>query len=448
MADRTKNVLVRACPGSGKTRVLVQRTLADDYSGHAAKGFLALAYNRDAAAMMKQRFTNSMRENGKHFSSDKHRFSTLHAFCYGLLYKSDVIGNRKVASTSQLHMILKKCSLLAGMMLDEDGLDELAAKIALTRSQTQVDDDQQQMFFHGKPIFAVVDQYKALKMEAGLLDFDDMLIEARHYLSRNADGLMYNGCHLLLDEAQDMNLVQADIIELLASRAESLFCVGDEDQAIYGFRGGNPAFMNDFGKRFTDSSEHILACNYRSTAEIVAAGIRLIAHNENRKPKLIQARPGCSGKHPQVVHSRNFSHEAVRLLQHAGNLHVNDEITTAVLFRTKKQGQLLAGKFRKIKQSGVNIVFSTFHSAKGLEFDNVIIAGACEGITPNARSLEEDGLEEERRLFYVAASRAKKHLIISVPDADDQGNHLKVSRFVEELTGRAEKARKFAWLHF
>lgn len=82
------------------------------------------------------------------------------------------------------------------------------------------------------------------------------------------------------------------------------------------------------------------------------------------------------------------------------------------------------------------VTLMTVHSSKGLEFDKVFICGFEEGVFPHQKSLEENNLEEERRLCYVAITRAKNHLIITSAATRKKYNEdvrCKVSRFLKEI---------------
>ena len=76
--------------------------------------------------------------------------------------------------------------------------------------------------------------------------------------------------------------------------------------------------------------------------------------------------------------------------------------------------------------------FMTMHSAKGLEFDTVFVIGANEKITPYKKAETVEEIEEERRLFYVAMTRAKKRLVISYTK-ERNGKRMEASRFVREV---------------
>ena len=96
-------------------------------------------------------------------------------------------------------------------------------------------------------------------------------------------------------------------------------------------------------------------------------------------------------------------------------------------------------KARKIKGERENKVqLMTIHSAKGLEFEDVFVIHANEGEIPHQKAEKKDEIEEERRLFYVALTRAKNNLCISYI-TQKNGNSIKPSRFVEELLGQRIK---------
>ena len=94
--------------------------------------------------------------------------------------------------------------------------------------------------------------------------------------------------HILIDEFQDINYRQYCIVRLLAERHKNVFAVGDDDQAIYSFRGARPACMQMFVREFA-ATQILLRTNYRSHQDIVEASLLVINENLDRFPKILEA---------------------------------------------------------------------------------------------------------------------------------------------------------------
>jgi DNA helicase II / ATP-dependent DNA helicase PcrA len=114
--------------------------------------------------------------------------------------------------------------------------------------------------------------YGAHKRAHGLVDFDDLLLLWRAALADPAAGPALRGLFdaVLVDEYQDVNAVQADIVALLRPDGSGLTCVGDDAQAIYAFRGANPAHLRALGDTFGDLTVVRLARNYRSRRGVLS----------------------------------------------------------------------------------------------------------------------------------------------------------------------------------
>ena len=115
--------------------------------------------------------------------------------------------------------------------------------------------------------------------------------------------------HVLVDEYQDTNIIQADIIDLLASGHRNLMVVGDDSQSIYSFRGANFSNIIDFPKRYPDCKIFKLETNYRSTPEILHLANLSINNNENQFPKSLKAIRG-EGMRPVIVSAQNVLKQA------------------------------------------------------------------------------------------------------------------------------------------
>jgi DNA helicase-2/ATP-dependent DNA helicase PcrA len=155
-------------------------------------------------------------------------------------------------------------------------------------------------------------KYNERKFEINAMDFDDLLIlwykllcdhpELRDHYARYF-------VHLLVDEYQDTNPLQASIIDLLAEHHRNITVVGDDAQSIYRFRGADCQNILDFPKRYSNCTTYYLCKNYRSTPQILETGNRVIAYNINQFPKNLEAVRN-RGVRPSVVMAENGQREA------------------------------------------------------------------------------------------------------------------------------------------
>jgi DNA helicase-2/ATP-dependent DNA helicase PcrA len=139
--------------------------------------------------------------------------------------------------------------------------------------------------------------YGAHKRAHGLVDFDDLLLLWRAALADGAAGPALRGLFdaVLVDEYQDVNAVQADIVALLRPAGAGLTCVGDDAQAIYAFRGADPAHLRDLGGRFPDLTVVRLVRNYRSRAPILTLANAVRPQAAGLELALTAARDGPPG---------------------------------------------------------------------------------------------------------------------------------------------------------
>ncbi|MHA1672033.1 MAG: ATP-dependent helicase, partial [Promethearchaeota archaeon] len=168
------------------------------------------------------------------------------------------------------------------------------------------------------------------------MDFDDLLVNFLKFIRNKKVAAKYLECirHVLVDEYQDMNAIQAEIVELLGKNAKSITIVGDDAQAIYKFRGGDFQHMLNFPKIFPNCQTYKLETNYRSTPEILKLANASIAKNHvGFKKELRTTRK--SGNLPMMIPCTDLYQEAQlicqQVLQHRDEgIPLNEQ---AVLFR-------------------------------------------------------------------------------------------------------------------
>ncbi len=134
--------------------------------------------------------------------------------------------------------------------------------------------------------------YQARKHERNVMDYDDLLLKLKQLLVEKreiAELYAEQFQHILVDEYQDTNRLQAAIIDLLAVKHRNVMVVGDDAQSIFAWRGAEFTNIYEFPKRYPEAQLFKLETNYRSTPEILALANTSIASNRRQFPKLLKA---------------------------------------------------------------------------------------------------------------------------------------------------------------
>lgn len=591
--------MVLAGPGSGKTTVITHRIKnLIEKAEVRPENILVVTFTKAAAISMQKRFSTLM-NGGK---GQLVTFGTFHSVFYKILRKSrryeateilserqktdyirEIIGRYGISSNdiSELYQnIINDIGNIKGNMLNAQEYEPSCCK--------------------KEDFIKVYNAYNLELKKDGKMDFDDILRECYLLLCENHTILeqwreLYK--YILIDEFQDINRIQMNIIELLASPLNNIFVVGDDDQSIYGFRGARPEIMIEFKDYYPEAELIVLDVNYRSTQSIINVAGRVIENNKTRLDKCAHAnndkdfQPDIrkfrnqveelkfvvskikeyenqgislsemailvrnnsqiqeissflknrkieaeSGKHRsniyngmvakdilsyvrgalkfdgtyfnedliyvlnkpqryisrQVVLSVNMNISAVRRIYSKNNIDsflfhiemirklppqaalsyirkgagyeeylrlyaIENNIPMSGLLKQLEQLVQECSKFNTLEQwinsidsaqnsegqnfgkkssgeGGTNnrINIMTMHSSKGLEFKAVFIVDANQGIIPTSKALRERDFEEERRLFYVAMTRAIDYLNIYAVE-ERLGCPIEVSMFVEEM---------------
>jgi len=152
-------------------------------------------------------------------------------------------------------------------------------------------------------ILAIAPKYRDKKKRLNAMDFDDLLLNWKSLLLGHpevAQEYSERFQHILVDEYQDTNKLQAEIVDILAQGHRNVMVVGDDSQSIYSFRGANFENIIEFPKRYPDAKIFRLEINYRSTPEILKLANSSISNNERQFPKSLRAmRTG--GEMPALV---------------------------------------------------------------------------------------------------------------------------------------------------
>lgn len=612
-------VMCLAGPGSGKTDVLTHHIRYLILEKHVDPfHILVLTFSKASAIEMQNRFLDLMEQEYCPV-----RFGTFHAVFFHILSRYEGYTASDILSISQKKNYLKTVLMQMEYQekIDTDLLEKILSDISYLKNHNHnpvINETESNIPQFGE----IYEKYENLVRQEHKLDFDDMMLLCQKLLENRTDILEEYRReieYVLIDEYQDMNPVQYELVKNLVNPHRNLFAVGDDDQAIYGFRGSNPQIMLDFQKQFPNGRIITFPINYRCTGAIVEAANQVISGNLNRFQKDISANkkqgepvyfkafenkgeeykylvcelkriyasaseslddcaclfrtnmdasylselllkekiPYQMKERPYNPYdhfiSRDFLHylslkegelsleefipvmnrplryisrdaveisgfrneftkekkvsiqklkefyrgkeymqQNVRKLEYDLKRMKNMDIFSAVNYIRKGIGyddflrkkaleqnipseeylnmadeiQRRMGMFeeleqlknhintyresaegpegrRKEKQSGVHIM--TFHASKGLEFDYVYLPDCNEGTIPYKKSITPEQIEEERRLFYVAMTRAKEKLHILYLGGD-KNNRYRVSRFVTDAQTKRKETKRFPYI--
>lgn len=294
----------------------------------------------------------------------------------------------------------------------------------------------------------LIEAYNSYCTNRSYLDFNDMVIKCMS-LFHNYDDISsiyrnrYN--YILVDEFQDVNNLQVDLVKQLLTDNTQLFCVGDDWQSIYGFRGSNVSYIIEFEKHFPAAEVIKLNYNYRSTEHIVGASNEVIKHNKYKVDKDIQA--VNRSEHKIVVYAGNDEQDNIDFCVKTVQQLLEEGIRgDEILFLYRRTSMYRPNPYHNkpslsdtFYKKGIKVSAKTIHSAKGLESKVVFILGLTDGSGGFPDIWSEDRIfhviktvaldllmEEERRLFYVAITRAKEKLYLIT----EKGNE---SAFLNEI---------------
>ena len=396
---------VLAGPGSGKTHVVVNRVRwLIEHENVSPESILCITFTNKAAKELRNRLGKSVGENvvkgitAGTFHALAARILRKHVERLGIartsdftIYDSDdskavvkdiLVEKLKMAKKEANPLSLKsllslaKCSLKTSVNVNSR--TALESGLIMRRRGTPISYDELNSNYREFDI--VWPEYEKKLREANAFDFDDLLSVVVHLLESRPDAkrsLQNRWSHILVDEFQDTSISQYEIVRHLGERAETLFVVGDADQAIYGWRG---AEMKNIRSRFEDDFRNVqtvrLGTNYRSTSTIVSAAKTVIAQSVTPSDLMSWdavsagaqdvAIVGCDGDREEgafiVTQVKRLIEDSKSMLD--GSLRYRD---IAVLYRTKRQSRVLQAAFVKEGVPYVVIGDQSFYNRKEIK---------------------------------------------------------------------------------
>jgi DNA helicase II / ATP-dependent DNA helicase PcrA len=544
--DGERAVVVLAGAGTGKTRAVTHRIAYGVLTGRTnPRHVLAVTFTAKAAGEMRLRLralgvpgvqartfhSAALRQlryfwpravGGRLPDIMPHKVGTVAQACASLGLTVDKAALRDIASEIEWAKV--------SMILPED-----YARVLRSRGRPTVDG------FDASTVARVLARYEDLKSDAGLIDFEDVLILLSGVMEDRPDiagEIRDQYRHFVVDEYQDVNPLQHRLLTLWLGGREDLCVVGDAAQTIYSFTGASPHHLLDFAAEHKGALTVRLERNYRSTPQIVSAANALLASARGRRDQhLTLVAQRDAGPKPDYVEYADDPSEAEGVADRIAQLLDEGEAPRdmAILFRTNGQsesyeqalsrrgiGYLVKGGDRFFDRPEVRgaltalraaakvdvddvqqavrdvlssqgwsatapegtgavrqrweslnalvevadtiaarpdaglqdvvaelaeraetqnapavdgVTLASIHAAKGLEWDTVFVVGATEGLLPISFAKKDAEIEEERRLFYVAVTRARTRLQVSWSLARTAGARAsrRASRFLDPL---------------
>jgi superfamily I DNA/RNA helicase len=329
-----------------------------------------------------------------------------------------------------LSMVRRVQSMVKG---DDISLDDLSSKSGAHQHERV------RVFY--ELAVPILKEYNKYCINKSYLDFDDLIIQSIRLLKQQPEiRKLYQEKYryIIVDEFQDVNNLQVKLLDLLLTPATQLFCVGDDWQSIYGFRGSEVDYIVNFEKYFKDAVVIKLDVNYRSTQTIVDASSEVIKQNKYQISKEIKAQKKTPNK-IQIYRAREKDADSIDYMVNKVNELLTQGISGEDILVLYRRSKMFQPYKQALFRAGLKVTARTIHASKGLEAKVVFIIGLTAGsggfpdiwlddaVFRVVKDVKYDMLmEEERRLFYVALTRAKDEVYLITELGSE-------SRFIDEI---------------
>lgn len=344
------HMLVLAGAGSGKTRVLVHRIAwLNQVEGVSPYNFFAVTFTNKAAAEMRQRV-----EQLQGVPVSGMWVGTFHGMAHRLLRnhwkEARLPQSFQILDSDDQYRLVRR--VLKSLELDEAKWPPKQAQGFINGRKDEgkrpkhIDTSRNPLY---EQLVRIYIAYEAACERAGVVDFAELLLRTLELVRDNEsiqNHYQKRFQHILVDEFQDTNTIQYALIQLLAGKNNKVFIVGDDDQAIYGWRGAKVENIQRFQKDFPSVDVIKLEQNYRSTTTILSAANALIDNNSDRMGKKLWS-SGEDGE-PIIFYNaydeRDETHfvlEKIKQFVDKGN--AREDI--AILYRSNAQSRVFEERF-------------------------------------------------------------------------------------------------------
>jgi len=352
-------VLVLAGAGSGKTKALTHRIayLVKDKK-IASQNILSVTFTNKAAGEMGERVFKLL--YGKEPESSyaiRTRFpwlGTFHSICVRIL-KEEIhhLGferNFSIYDTGDQKAVIKR--ILKELEIDPKNFAPNTIQYFISGAKNELIDEEEYKKYENSPFEKVTSdvyvKYQKYLKDSNALDFDDLIMKCVQLFQNNPEILekyQEKFKYILIDEYQDTNQAQYVWVKLLAKKSKNIMVVGDDYQAIYGWRGANFKNILNFEKDYKNTKVIKLEQNYRSTDVILDAANEVIKYNKNKTDKKLWTTE-TGGRPISIYNAINEQDEAEFIAMELRSLCKDGDLSKfAVLYRTNAQSRALEEAF-------------------------------------------------------------------------------------------------------
>ncbi|MFP6775320.1 MAG: DNA helicase II [PS1 clade bacterium] len=358
--DNNKNALIVAGAGSGKTRVLTHRIayLVTQQNIHI-DSILAVTFTNKAAIEMRERLSLLLRRPIRNMW-----VGTFHGLSHKILRTHYIEANLtkqfQILDSQDQFRIIKR--IMKENQIDESKFPVRKIQWYINQQKDEgikaddIDSGYNYFIKQSVRVFKIYDEHC---QKNDLIDFAELLLRSYEVLKNNKDLLSHyqnRFKHILIDEFQDTNTIQYKWIKQLYSENNNLFCVGDDDQSIYGWRGAKIENIQKLESEFIPIQTIRMEQNYRSTGNILAASNALITNNNNRLGKSLWTDAG-DGEKIDVFEATTETDESDYVVHSIQKL-INEGVNAcdcAILYRSNAQSRSF--EERLIKQNIPYIIY-------------------------------------------------------------------------------------------
>ncbi len=324
-------MIVYAGPGSGKTTVITMRAaFLSMVEGVLPQYIAVFTFTRKSAEELRQRL------KAIDFRLGTVMAGTFHSLFLHWLIQYEKV-NPKIWTGSEQNQLVRSLFRERRMSFSDEVVGQCLRYISLRKTRRRAGTSDRPVKQDWEPIF---EAYEVQRKDANCWDFDDILLEfytrmqeVESFRTKVTKSIRY----VLVDEFQDTSMLQWLSIISLCKQSERIMVVGDDDQAIYGFRGAEPRILQEFRKSFPSAGDIVLEHNFRSVDQIIGLARNVIQKNVDRKDKVQRGVIGA-GVRPRLYRAKSEWQEGQWVARQViDRLAQSDNESIGILARTHRQ---------------------------------------------------------------------------------------------------------------